>query len=73
MALCKRFNATFASNERRVMHHCQAKGISCIDLARILRSLWELEILTQTDVRDLMREIETAYQLNFRTLNGIFR
>ena len=55
------------------MHHCQAKGISCIDLARILRDLWELEILTQTDVRGLMREIETADQLKFRTPNEIFR
>lgn len=73
MALCKRFNAIFASNERRVMHHCRANEISCIDLARILRALWELEILTQTDVRCLMREIETADQLNFRTPNEIFR
>lgn len=30
MALCKRFNATFASNERRVMHHCRTNEISSL-------------------------------------------
>lgn len=30
MALCKRLSATFASNDRRVMHHCQTNGIQRI-------------------------------------------
>ncbi len=32
MALCKRFTATLASNDRRVMHHCQTNRIHCINL-----------------------------------------
>ncbi len=41
MAICKRVTALFASNERRVMHHCQANEIHCTNLEEILRSLWE--------------------------------
>ena len=41
MAICKRLNAIFVSNERRVKHHCQTNGIRCINLAEILRALWE--------------------------------
>ena len=73
MALCKRFTATFASNERRVMHHCQTNGIHCINLVGILRLLWELEILTQTDVRKVITEIETKDRLKFQTTDPIFK
>ena len=73
MALCKRLTATFASNERRVMHHCQTNGIHCINLAGILRLLWELKILTQTDVHKIITEIERADRLKFRTTDLIFK
>ena len=73
MTICKRFNATFASNERRVMHHCQTNGIHCINLVDILRLLWELKILTQTDVRKVITEIETEDRLKFRTTDPIFK
>ena len=73
MALCKRFSATFASNDRRVMHHCQTNGIHCINLVDILRLLWELQILSQTDVRKIITEIEIADQLKFRTTDPIFK
>ena len=73
MAICKRLIATFASNERRVMHHCRANGIQCINLAEILRALWELGILTQSDVRKVITEIETQDNLKFRTTDPIFK
>lgn len=73
MAICKRLGAIFASNERRVKHHCQTHRISCINLAEILRALWELEILTQTDVRKIITEIETKDSLTFRTTDPIFK
>lgn len=73
MALCKRFTATFASNERRVMHYCKANEIHCIDLVRILRAFWELQILSQTDVRKVITEIETEDQLKFRSIDPIFK
>ena len=73
MGLCKRFTATFASNERRVMHHCQTNGIHCINLVDILRLLWELKILTQTDVQKIITEIETEDHLKFRTTDPIFK
>ena len=72
MATCKRLTATFASNEGRVMHHCQANGIHCLNLVDILRLLWELKILTQTDVRKVITEIETEDRLKFRTTAPIF-
>ena len=73
MALCKRFTATFASNEKRVMHHCQTNGIRCINLVDILRLLWELQILSQADVRKVIIEIETEDQLKFRSIDPIFK
>lgn len=73
MALCKRFTATFASNDRRVMHHCQTNGIHCINLVDILRLLWELQILSQTNVRKVITEIETEDRLKFRSIDPIFK
>ena len=73
MALCKRFTATFASNEKRVMHYCKANGIDCINLVDILRLLWELQILTQTDVRKVITEIKTEDRLKFRSIDPIFK
>ena len=73
MAICKRFAAVFASNERRVKHHCQSNGIRCVNLAEILHSLWELRILTQADVKRVIAEIETKDSLKFRTTDIIFK
>ena len=72
MAICKRLTALFASNERRVMHHCQANGIRCTNLDEILRALWELKILTESGVRKLITEIETKDSLKFRSTSAIF-
>lgn len=73
MALCKRLKAILASNERRVMHHCNTNRIDCINLTQILRALWELNILTQTDVRKIITEIETKDNLKFKTIEPIFK
>ncbi len=73
MALCKRLKTILVSNERRVRHHCNANRIACINLAHILRAFWELKILTQTDVRQVIAEIETKDNLKFRTIESIFK
>lgn len=73
MALCKRLTAILASNERRVMHHCNTNHILCINLTQILRALWELNILTQNDVRQVIEEIERKDNLKFRTIEPIFK
>lgn len=73
MAICKRLDALFASNERRVMHHCQAYEIRCTNLDEILRALWELKILAKSDVRKVITEIETKDSLKFRSTTTIFK
>ena len=73
MALCKRFAAIFASNERRVMHYCKTNEINCINLVRILRAFWELQILSQADVQKVITEIEIADRLKFRSIDPIFK
>ena len=73
MAICKRLNALFASNERRVMHHCQENEIRCTNLEQILRALWELEILPLSDVREVVTEIEVKDSLKFQSTDTIFR
>lgn len=73
MAICKRLAALFASNERRVMHHCQTNGIRCTNLDQILRALWELKILAESDVRKVIAEIETKDSLKFRSTATIFK
>ena len=72
MAICKRLTAVLASNERRVKHHCKENGIDCINLTEILRALWELKILTQTDVRTIINEIKVKDGLKFQTIDPIF-
>lgn len=73
MAICKRLAALFASNERRVRHHCQTRGIRCTNLDEILRALWELKILAASDVRKVITEIETKDSLKFRSTATIFK
>lgn len=73
MAICKRLNALFASNERRVMYHCQENGIRCTNLNEILRALWELEILPVSDVREVVTEIEVKASLKFQSTDTIFK
>ena len=73
MAICKRLSAIFVSNERRVKHHCRENGIDCVNLAEILRTLWELGILPQADVRNVITEIRTKDNLEFRTTDSIFK
>lgn len=72
MAICKRLGATFATNERRVKHHCRENGIDCVNLLEILRALWELDILTPAEVQTLITEIEQTDNLQFRTTDLIF-
>ena len=72
MAICKRLDALFASNERRVMHHCQENEIRCTNLNEILRALWDLEILPLSDVRKVVDEIEVKDSLKFRSTDTIF-
>ena len=73
MAICKRLDALFVSNERRVMHHCQTSEIRCTNLDEILRALWELKILAESDVRKVITEIETKDSLKFRSIATIFK
>lgn len=73
MAICKRLSAIFVSNERRVKHHCRENGVDCINLAEILRALWELGILTPADVRQVISELEAKDNLKFRTTDPIFK
>ena len=73
IAICKRLNSIFVSNERRVKHHCRENGVDCINLAEILRTLWELGILIQADVRNMIAEIEAKDNLKFRAADTIFK
>ncbi|RKU26915.1 hypothetical protein C6497_12785 [Candidatus Poribacteria bacterium] len=72
MAICKRLEALFASNERRVAHHCKAYEIRTTNLSEILRALWQLDILNVSDVRKVITEIEIEDSLKFRTTENIF-
>ena len=73
IAICKRLNAIFVSNERRVKHYCRENGIDCVNLADILRALWELGILMKADVREIIAEIAAKDNLKFRTTDPIFK
>ena len=73
IAICKRLNSIFVSNERRVKHHCREYGVDCVNLEDILRTLWELGILMQAEVRTIIAEIEAKNNLRFRTTDPIFK
>ena len=72
MAICKRLAALFASNERRVTHHCKVYEIRTTNLSEILRAIWQLDILNVSDVKKVITEIETKDSLKFRSTTAIF-
>ena len=73
IAICKRLNSIFLSNERQVKHHCREYGVDCVNLEDILRTLWELGILMQAEVRTIIAEIEAKDNLRFQTTDSIFK
>jgi hypothetical protein len=53
----------FVSNEKKVLNFCEKEKIIALSLNVLLRSLWEEKILTKTQVKALMEEIEAKDNL----------
>ena len=60
------------TNERLVKNWCQRAGIQYWDLPGILRAFWRTQVLTQDQVRSLVRQIEAKDRIIFRDQDQIF-
>lgn len=58
IAVAKKRNCLFLTNERKLINYCQREEIDCLWLDKLLRVLWRDNILTKEQVRELIDEIE---------------
>jgi predicted nucleic acid-binding protein len=63
IVICQVRKHLFLSNDRRAVRYCDANGIETISLAFLLRSLWILRILSQHEVRELIKTMGTVEDL----------
>lgn len=61
------------TNDKRARNFCRERGIPCLDLPGILRALWVRNILSKKQVRELLRQIETAEGLLIKHKEEIFK
>ena len=72
IAVARARGAGILTNERLVKNWCQRTGIQYWDLPGILRAFWRIQVLTQDQVRSLVRQIEVKDRIVFREQDQIF-
>ena len=72
IAVARARGAGILTNERLVKNWCQRAGIQYWDLPGILRAFWRTQVLTQDQVRSLVRQIEAKDRIIFRDQDQIF-
>jgi predicted nucleic acid-binding protein len=72
IAVARARGAGILTNERLVKNWCQRAGVQYWDLPGILRAFWRTQVLTQDQVRSLVRQIEAKDRIIFRDQDQIF-
>lgn len=65
LAVAQMRNAILLSNERRVLHYALQQGVECYRIPTILRALWQKQIVSKSEVEQLMSAIEIADRTRF--------
>ena len=74
IAVClNRPGTQLLTNDKRARNYCRERSIACLDIPEILRALWVRQVLSKTQVRDLLRQIETEEGLVIRNKDEIFK
>ncbi len=63
LAICKRREGIFLSNDKKVINYCKKKDITCFDLCDILAALWKFKILPKEKIKEIIAEIEKKYNI----------
>ncbi len=63
IALAQIRKAVLLSNDERAIRYCQQKGIRYLDLGNVLRLLWTGQLLSQSEVRDLIEKLTEIEKL----------
>ncbi|RRR68904.1 MAG: hypothetical protein EI684_16900 [Candidatus Viridilinea halotolerans] len=63
IALCHQRRIPLLSNDRRAVRYCQTNGIDVVDLPAILRLCWTRQIMTATDVVQIITRMEQVERL----------
>lgn len=61
--LCQLHNHLFLSNDKRAIRYCQTSGITAVNLEAFLRLVWLNKILSQNQVKALIKQMEVAENL----------
>lgn len=72
IAMAKKRDYIFLTNERRIVKFCEKEGIACLWLDQLLRMLWRENILSKEQVRELIMEIERYDRLIIMAKESIF-
>lgn len=73
LAVAQKRSAVLLSNERRVLHYAVQQGVQCYRIPTVLRALWQKQIVSKSEVEQLISAIETADRTRFNeaTRNAI--
>lgn len=71
-AVCQARGDTFLTNDKRARNFYRIEGIGVLDLAGVLRALWETGVLAKNKVKSLVTDIETKERLVIKDKAAIF-
>ncbi len=72
IAIARKRDYIFLTNERRIVRFCEKEGIICLWLDQLLRLFWREGILSKEQVRDLIVEIEKYDRIIIVAKENIF-
>jgi predicted nucleic acid-binding protein len=74
IALAQNQKGRLLSNDKRAVRYCQKKGIKVLNLPNLLRLLWKSGIISQDEVRLLLKTMKDVENLilSKKTLDEIF-
>ncbi|ODS34949.1 MAG: hypothetical protein A7316_04780 [Candidatus Altiarchaeales archaeon WOR_SM1_86-2] len=72
IVVAKTRNLQITTNEKQIGNYCREEGILYLNLPDLLRMMWLNEILSKSDVRAMVNEIEGKDNIKFKSTENIF-
>jgi len=72
ICICKSRGYVFSSMDKAALKYAEAVGVETLELHSILRAFWKSGMLTQEDVRCIIRALEDKDKTKLKDLNSIF-
>lgn len=65
LAVAKMRGGVLLSNEKRVLHYASQMSVECYRIPALLRALWQKQIVSKSEVEQLISDIEAADRTRF--------